>query len=57
MSLDDLKQSVQAASYEQKDPDYLSKEMEKGVFEDIDETFPQYIRDNEKHFRKIGFIH
>lgn len=44
-------------SNEQKDPDFLQQEMQKGVFEEIDETFPKFIRDNEKHFRKIGFIH
>ena len=44
-------------AHEQKDPDYLSKEMEKGVFEAIDHSFPKYIRDNEKQLRKMGFIH
>ncbi len=41
---------------EKRDPQYLSKQMEKGVFEEINDTYPKYICENESRFREIGLI-
>ncbi|OGN54644.1 MAG: hypothetical protein A2098_03915, partial [Chlamydiae bacterium GWF2_49_8] len=39
---------------EKKDAQFLAQEMEKGVFEKIDETFPKYVQENEGRYREIG---
>ena len=41
---------------EKKDPAYLTQQMEKGSFEEIDDSFPKFIQQNEARFREIGLI-
>lgn len=41
---------------DQRDPAYLSKQMEQGVFQKIDNSFPKFIQENEGHFREEGLI-